>query len=100
MAYTDVDVAFLATKASGDLRGRVEAAMVRRAITRTPTVVTNDDQKELAIMRAIVDGSYPASWVRLVLSLLDTAGQLASPTDANIDSQVATAFDRFLKTRS
>ncbi len=97
MAYTDVDTAFLATKAAGDLRGRIEAAMVRRAITRTPAVVAADDQKELAVLRTVIDGSYPSSWVRLVLSLLDTAGQLSAPTDAQIDSQVSTAFDRFLK---
>jgi hypothetical protein len=100
MAYTDVDTAFLATKASGDLKGRVEAALLRRAITRIPSVVANDDQKELAAHRAIVDGSYPQSWVKLVVSLLDTANQLAAPTDANIDAQCATALDRILKTRS
>lgn len=99
MAYTDVDTAFLATKAAGDLKGRIEAGMVRRATTRLPTVVANDDQRELAICRSILDGSYPASWVRLVLSLLDVAGQLANPTDAQIDTQMATAFDRLLKSR-
>ena len=100
MAYADVDTAFLATKANGDLKGRVEAALLRRAITRIPAVVTADDQKELAAHRAIIDGSFPQSWVKLVISLLDTAGQLAAPTDTQIDSQCATALDRILKTRS
>lgn len=100
MAYTDVDVAFLATKAAGDLRGRVEAALVRRAITRIPAVVAADDQKELAAHRSILDGTYPQSWVKLMLSLLDTAAQLSNPTDAQLDTQAATALDRILKTRS
>lgn len=94
MAYADVDTAFLATKAAGDLKGKIEAAMVRRAVTRLPTVVASDDQRELAVCRAVLDGTYPASWVRLVMSLLDTAGQLTNPTDAQIDAQMATAFAR------
>ena len=99
MAYADVDTAFSAAKAAGDLKGRIEASMTRRAVTRLPAVVAADDQRELAVCRAVLDGTYPSSWVRLVLSLLDTAGQLASQTDAQIDTQMATAFDRLLKSR-
>ena len=94
MAYADVDTAFSAAKTAGDLRGRVEAGMVRRAVTRLPTVASGEDQRELAVCRAVLDGTYPASWVRLVLSLLDTANQLANPTDSQIDTQMATAFAR------
>ena len=94
MAYTDVATAFLATTTPGDLTGRIEVAMVRRAVTRLPTVVSTDDQRELAVCRAILDGTYPQSWVRLVMSLLDIAGQLTAPTDAQIDTQMATAFAR------
>tara|TARA_R110000868_G_scaffold232885_1_gene486531 strand:+ start:70 stop:372 length:303 start_codon:yes stop_codon:yes gene_type:complete len=99
MAYLDVDAAYLAAKTPGDLKGRIEGALVRRAVTRIPAVVAADDQKELAAHRAIIDGSYPASWVKLMLSLLDTAAQLSSPTDAQLDTQAATALDRILKTR-
>lgn len=100
MAYADVDTAFAAAKTAGDLKGRIEAGMTRRAVTRLPAVVAADDQRELAVCRAILDGAFPQSWVRLVMSLLDTAGQLTTPTDAQIDTQMATAFDRLLKSRS
>lgn len=99
MAYTDVDVAFSAAKTAGDLKGRIEAAMVRRAVTRLPTVVSTDDQRELAVCRAVLNGTASDGWVRLVMSLLDTAGQLSSPTDAQIDTQMATAFARLSVTR-
>lgn len=99
MAYTDVDTAFNAVRASGDLRGRIEAAMARRAITRIPTVAATDDQREWTVCQAVIDGTFPSSWVRIVMSLLDTAGQLTNPTDAQLDTQMATAFSRFILTR-
>ena len=99
MAYTDVDTASRAARVSGDLTGRIEAAMLRRAVTRIPSVVAAEDQREWSVCQQILDGTAPAAWVRLVMSLLDSAGQLASPTDAQIDTQTATAFDRLTKTR-
>ena len=99
MAYADVDTAFSAAKTAGDLKGRIVAAMVRRAVTRLPTVANGDDQRELAVCRAVLDGTFPDDWVRLTMSLLDTAGQLASPTDAQLDSQIATAFARLSVSR-
>jgi hypothetical protein len=99
MAYADVDTAFRATRASGDTYGRCEAALVRRAVTRIPSVTGSDDQREWLVCQAIIDGTFPASWVRLFMSLLDTAGQLAAPTDANLDTQASTVFDRIIKTR-
>ena len=99
MAYTDVDIAFRATRASGDLYGRIEAGLLRRALTRIPAVTGSDDQREWLVCQQIVDGAYPASWVKMTMGLLDVAGQLASATDANIDTQAAQVFDRLTKTR-
>lgn len=99
MAYADVDTAYQAARVAGDLKGRIEAAMVRRAVTRIPTVVASDDQREFSVCQSIVDGTAPAAWTRLVLMLLDNASQLSNPTDAQIDTQVATAIDRVTKTR-
>jgi len=90
----------LETRAAGDLTGRIEAGMVRRAMTRIPAVTSLDDQREWKVCQAIVDGSYPTQWIKVVMSLLDTAGQLSSPTDANLDTQMATAFSRFILTRA
>ena len=73
--------------------------MVRRAVVRVPAVVSAEDQREWSVCQSVVDGTAPPAWVRLVMSLLDTSGQLVSPTDAQIDSQVAIAFDRLTKTR-
>ena len=99
MAYLDVDTAFRAVRASGDTYGRIEAGMVRRAMVRIPAVLGTDDQREWKVCQAIVDGSYPASWVKVVMSLMDTAGQLATFTDAQLDTQMATAFSRMILTR-
>lgn len=99
MAYTDVDTAAQANRVAGDLRGRIRAAYIRRAITRMPNWVAADDQRERAVAQAVLDGSAPAEWTTVVLSLLDTAGQLASPTDAQLDTQMATAWDRIIKSR-
>jgi hypothetical protein len=68
MAYVDVDTAFSSAKTPGDLKGRIEAAMVRRAVTRLPTVANGDDQRELAVCRAVLDGTFPDDWVRLTMS--------------------------------
>lgn len=99
MAYTDVDTALKAVRAAGDLYGRIEAAMARRAITRITQILATDDQREWSVCVAVIDGTYPTSWIRIVMSLLDTASQLASPTDAQLDTQLATAFSRFISTR-
>lgn len=100
MAYADVDNVAQAARAAGDIKGRIRAAFIRRAIVRMPTWVAADDQRERAVAQAVLDGSAPAEWTTVVLSLLDTAGQLANPTDAQLDTQMATAWDRIIKSRS
>lgn len=96
MAYADVDTAFRAARASGDVYGRCEAAMVRRALVRQPSVVNADDQREIRVIAQIINGSYPPAWVRTFMSLLDTAGQLANPTDGQLDTQAGTLFSRLV----
>lgn len=99
MAYTDVDTAAQANRVAGDIKGRIRAAYIRRAITRMPAIIAADDQRELRVAQAVLDGTAPAEWTTVLLSLLDTAGQLASPTDAQLDTQAATAWARIIATR-
>ena len=99
MAYIDIATLAVAPRVAGDLHGRIEVAFLRRATTRIPTVVNNDDQREMGVIRTVIDGTIPAAWVTLTLSLLDVAGFLAAPTDAQIDAEVVTAWNRIIKSR-
>lgn len=99
MAYADVDTAFRAVRADGDRRGRVEVAFLRKAITRLGAIAANDDQREYAIARAVVDGTVPDTWIKLVFGLLDQANQLAAPTDAQLNTQVDTAWTKLATAR-
>jgi hypothetical protein len=99
MAYVDTATLAAAPRVAGDLHGRIEVALLRRATTRIPTVVDNDDQREMGVIRTVIDGNIPAAWVTLALSLLDVAGLLTAPTDAQIDAEVVTAWNRIIKSR-
>jgi hypothetical protein len=99
MGYVDTAALAAAPRVAGDLCGRIEIAFLRRANTRINTVVNNDDQREMGVIRNVVDGNIPASWVTLTLSLLDAAGNLTAPTDAQIDTEVVTAWNRIVKSR-
>ena len=99
MAYVDTATLAAAPRVGGDLHGRIEVALLRRATTRIPTVVNNDDQREMGVIRTVIDGAIPAAWVTLALSLLDVAGLLTAPTDAEIDNEVQTAWNRIIKSR-
>ena len=99
MAYVDIATIAAAPRVGGDLQGRVEMAFLRRATTRIPAVVNNDDQREMGVIRTVIDGAIPAAWVTLTLSLLDVAGFLTAPTDAQIDAEVVTAWNRITKSR-
>lgn len=100
MAYDAADTAAQAARVAGDLKGRIRMALIRRAIVRMPAIVAADDQKERSIAQQVLDGTAPPEWTTVMISLLDTAGQLASPTDAQLDTQAATAWDRLIKSRS
>lgn len=99
MSYAAIDTAAKATRSAGDLLGRIEVAFVKKAIVRAGAIGGNDDGRERGVIAAVMDGGYPDSWKLTVLGLLDIAGQLASPTDAQIDTQVDTAWLRFTQSR-
>ena len=104
MTLAQQDTVFRAARTPGDLVGRIEAAMVDRARTVLPTFTAAEDQRGLAVCRAIIDGNAPASWVRMMLALLDVLPNnlLAAPeavSDAQISGQMATAFARFIASR-
>ena len=100
MSYTAIDTAAGATRAPGDLLGRIEVAMVKKAGLRAAAIVDGEDQREFSVCRAILDGTGPESWVTIVLVVLDTSGQLANPTDAQLDTAVNTSWAYFIKSRS
>jgi len=99
MAYIDIATLTAAPRTGGDLHGRIEVAFLRRANTRINAVVEADDQREMGVIRTVIDGNIPASWVKLAMSLLDVAGFLTAPTDAQIDAEVQTAWNRIIKSR-
>lgn len=100
MAYADVDIAFRSLRADGDRRGKIEAAMLKKAVTRLGAILSTEDQREYLIARMVVDGGMPDAWVKLVLGMLDIAGQLALPTDLQIDTQVNAAWLKLTTARS
>jgi hypothetical protein len=99
MAYADVHTITVAPRVGGDLHGRIEVAFVRRANTRINAITNAEDQREVPMIRTVIDGQVPSSWVTLTLALLDAAGNLTAPTDAQIDAEVQTAWNRITKSR-
>jgi hypothetical protein len=99
MAYTDVHSITVAPRAGGDLRGRIEMAFVHRANVRINAIEDAEDQREVPMIRTVIDGQVPSSWVTLALTLLDDEGFLTAPTDAQIDAEVLTAWNRITKSR-
>ncbi len=97
MAYSDAHTAIVATETAGSLRGRIEVALISKAYGRTPQ--PSEDQKEMPLCRAVIDGTYPAGWVDMVMMRLDTLGQLAAPTDAQIDTATNAVWTRLILTR-
>lgn len=105
MTYTNVDTQAKATRAAGDLLGRIEVAMIKQAVNRLPAMAVTDDQREWQVIRTVYDKSYPSSWTTIVLGRLDIAGALpttptaTNPTDAQIDTHVVAAWADFIKSR-
>jgi hypothetical protein len=99
MAYTDVAFVLSTGRVPGDLRSRIEVGFVRRANTRINAITNGEDQREVPMIRTVIDGQVPASWVTLTLVLLDVAGFLTNPSDAQIDAEVQTAWTRIAKSR-
>lgn len=99
MTYTAVDTAVLATRAAGDVKGRVDIALVKKAAVQALAIGTTD-KLEAGICRAVLDGGMPASWPKIVLEVLDINGVLANPTDAQVDTAVDTAWTYFKASRT
>ena len=99
MAYADVHSIAVAARAGGDTKGRIEMAFVRRANIRINAISDAEDQREVPMIRTVIDGQVPSSWVTLTLALLDAAGNLTAPSDAQIDAEVLTAWNRIAKSR-
>lgn len=107
MTYAAVDTIQQAARTGGDIKGKINAAMIKYAGgTRLPVVTAANyagDLHELTVCRSIISGTYPTSWTTAVLILLDIAGQLgdgSATTDAQIDAKVVTAWQYFILTSS
>jgi hypothetical protein len=90
----------LAPRTGGDIPGRVEISFMRRANNRINSIQDEEDQREVSMIRTVIDSTVPFSWISLALSLLDEAGFLSAPSDAQIDDEVQTAWNRILKSRT
>lgn len=99
MTYAAVDTAMLATRTAGDVQGQVIMALIKQAVTRV-AIIGSTDRVESAICRSVLDGSYPASWTRIVLGLMDIAGNLGTHTDAQCDTAVVSAWAYFMSART
>ena len=100
MAYADIDTAFSAAKTAGDLKGKIAAAFVRRSVARLAAVGNNEDQREANVCRQVVAGTYPQAWLLMVMERLDNTGNLAAPTDAQVDTAVGAAWARIISAQS
>lgn len=90
MSYATVVTA----QADTALTSRVALSLRRRAYTRIDTVANTEDQRERnACIRTFGD-SVPTAWTALVLLALDQANNLATATDAQIDTAVNAVWAR------
>ena len=94
MGYAEIDTAYRAARSSGDLAGKITAALFRKATGRV--VAAGDDQRELRVINAVFSGTYPATWVLAVMERLDNAGTLATGTDAQVDTAVTAVWNRLV----
>lgn len=99
MTYANVDTIAMAARTGGDIRGQIEVGLLKQASTRA-TVVSNTDPKEDSICRAIIEGAKPSTWVTMVLEVLDIQGHLTGPTDAQVDTAIATTWTYLLASRN
>lgn len=98
MSYAAVHAVVFATPASGDLPGKIGIALIKKAAVRA-LAVQSTDKVELGICRDVINNTMPVAWPRMVLEVLDINGVLATPTDAQIDTAVDTAWTYFMASR-
>lgn len=99
MSYVNVDTIVLGARAGGDIQGQVVMALIKQATTRI-ALIGSTDSKESAVCRAVLDGTYPTSWTRIVLGIMDIQGKLATHTDAECDAAVVSAWTYFVAARA
>lgn len=99
MAYTEVHTMTFAARAAGDVRGRVEMALIKKAGIRSTEITSDDDQREKRVCLTLLDGVAPVQWTTAVLIALDIAGQLTNPTPAQVDTAVNTAWTYLTSSR-
>jgi hypothetical protein len=101
VAYTDVDQVIQATRVAGDIVGRIDVALLQQAVTRMTQLTTDgtDPLKERLVIHTVFQGDVPKAWRVIVLRLLDLAGQLAAPSDANINTQTVAAWGHIVNAR-
>lgn len=98
MSYATVDTASRTVRADGDRLGQIGVALLKKAAV-TINASTDRNAADAQAAKAIIDGAAPAAWTTMILYLLDTSGVLASPTDAQVDTAVNTAWAYITKSR-
>lgn len=86
--------AVVTAQADTALTGRVALALRRRAYTRIDTISNDADQREYKASVRTFGDSIPTAWTALVLLALDQAGNLATATDAQLDTAVNAVWTR------
>lgn len=77
------------------VKDQVRVGLVKQAGIRSGIVkngAADLDQRELAVCKAVINGTMPDAWVTIVLIELDIAGQIAAPTDTQIDTVITTGL--------
>lgn len=86
--------AVVTAQADNTLTGRIALSLRRRAYLRVDNVANADDQRERSACSRAVGDAIPTSWTALVLLALDQAGNLATATDAELDTAVTAVWNR------
>lgn len=72
------------------VKDQVRIGLEKQAFVRAGATANASDQRERIVCDRIINGTMPTTWVDAVLIELDIAGQIASPTDAQIDTVITT----------
>lgn len=90
MSYASVNTA----SADGVLTNRIILSLRKKAYSRIDNVAAVDDQREQNTCKSMFAGNGPASWVSVVMLIMDVTNTLGTATDAEIDTAVNTAWNR------
>lgn len=98
MSYSAIDIQVRAARTDNDVKGKVGIGLLKKATVRGAPA-SNPTKEEQAICRAVIEGTHPISYTTAVLFYLDIAGVLATPTDAQVDTAVDSAWTGFVNTK-